>query len=444
MINLPVKVNLKIIVSVILIFLVGFVLGLNLLLPLFLVSFLAYFECLKKANDMKNYQLLPLIFLFTLIFSLANLTIQRGLPESYIPFCAIPMLAVLLYNDLRIAMFLALISSAAIASLAGNNFNLFLIFSSSGIISAILIYGCRKRSSIIKAGFFIGLLQALALFFADNLKFADPAHYFNMAVNGLVSAVIVIGTLPVFEYLFGVVTNVSLLELADFNHPLLQRMTMEAPGTYHHSLIVGNLSDAACQAVGANGLLARIGAYYHDIGKLSKPEYFSENQNSSSKHDDLAPSMSKIVIMNHVKEGVDLAKKYRLNPRIIDFIQEHHGDSLVFYFYRRALENAEEQSVQEEGFRYPGPKPKSKEAAIVLLADSVEAATRTLKDHSPSFVEEMVHKVINNKFIDGQLDECDLTLKNLEKIAAVFIRILSGIYHNRITYPEPTSPAKHS
>ena len=229
------------------------------------------------------------------------------------------------------------------------------------------------------------------------------------------------------------------MELADFNHPLLQRMTLEAPGTYHHSLVVGNLSDAACQAVGANALLARIGAYYHDIGKLSKPGYFSENQGpdlKTSKHDTLSPTMSKLVIMNHVKEGVELAKKYKLNPQLVDFIEQHHGNSLVFYFYRRALENLDEnEEINEEGFRYPGPKPKTKEAAIVLLADSVEAASRTLKEPNAGNIEELVHKVINNKFIDGQLDECDLTLKDLEKISAVFVRILSGIYHSRITYP---------
>jgi len=231
-----------------------------------------------------------------------------------------------------------------------------------------------------------------------------------------------------------------LLELTDSSHPLLQRMVMEAAGTYNHSLVVGNLSDAACQAVGANGLLARIGSYYHDIGKLSKPEYFSENQilvEDSKKHDTLKPTMSKLVIMNHVKEGVDLAKKYKLNPRIIEFIQEHHGNSLVYYFYRKALENLEEkEELNQEGFRYPGPKPKSKESAICLLADSVEAASRALKDPNPNSIEELVHKVINNKFIDGQLDECDLTLRDLEKIAAVFKRILSGIYHSRITYPD--------
>ncbi len=265
--------------------------------------------------------------------------------------------------------------------------------------------------------------------------------YAALWLNGIASGILVLGILPIFEYLFKTVTNISLLELADFNHPLLNRLMLEAAGTYHHSLIVGNLSEAASQAVKANSLLARIGAYYHDIGKLSKPEYFSENQNINiNKHDTLTPAMSKLVIINHVKDGVELAKKYRLNPRFIDFIQQHHGSSLVYYFYRRALETLEEdQEIKEEGFRYPGPKPKTKETAIVLLADSTEAATRALKDPTPAKIEEAVHKIINNKFIDGQLDECDLTLKDLEKISGIFIRILSVIYHSRVTYPEEKS-----
>ena len=203
---------------------------------------------------------------------------------------------------------------------------------------------------------------------------------------------------------------------------------------------------SACRAIGANALLARIGAYYHDIGKLQQPEYFSENQfRELNKHSNLSPSMSKLVIMNHVKEGVELAKKYGLSPALIDFIQQHHGNSLVYYFYRRALENPEEdREVKEEGFRYPGPKPNSKETAIVLLADSVEAATRALKETSPAKIEELVHKVINNKFIDGQLDECDLTLKDLEKISVVFIRILTGIYRSRVSYPEEQNGAQNN
>ncbi len=284
----------------------------------------------------------------------------------------------------------------------------------------------------------------LTLFFSEHFNLHGPTRYIILMLNGISCSIIVIGILPVFEYLFKTVTNISLLELADFNHPILKRMTLEAPGTYHHSLVVGNLSEAACAAVGAHALLARIGAYYHDIGKVQKPDYFSENQEvTESKHDTLSPTMSKMVIMNHVRDGVELAKKYKLNPRLIDFISQHHGNSLVYYFYRRALETLEEdQEIKEEGFRYPGPKPNSKETAIVLLADSTEAACHALKDPTPAKIEELVHKIINNKFIDGQLDECDLKLKDLEKISSVFIRILSGIYHGRVNYPESKKKAK--
>ena len=264
-------------------------------------------------------------------------------------------------------------------------------------------------------------------------------------INGVVCGIAVVGLLPVFEYLFGRITNISLLELSDFNQPVLKRLMLEAPGTYHHSLIVGNLSEAACEAVGANALLARIGAYFHDIGKIEKSEYFSENQNLGvTKLEDLTPSMSKLIIINHVKEGEALSKRYRLNIKITDFILQHHGTSLVYYFYRRALENEEEdKNVSEEGFRYPGPKPKSKETAIVLLADSVEAATRSIKDPTPNRIEQEVHKIVNNKFIDGQLDECELTLKDLEKISGIFIRLLTSIYHARITYPKAAGRANN-
>jgi putative nucleotidyltransferase with HDIG domain len=391
----------------------------------------------------KNYNILYLTFLVVMILAISYFIMKYNWPRFLIPVCIIPMLTTLLFNQMELSLIMSLVNSVAIASMAGSHLYLTILFFSSGLLSALLVWNARRRMTIIRAGFIIGVLQAVFLFFIDRF-WANPAPlylkgYLNIMLSGIISGIVVIGILPLFEFLFKTVTNISLLELADFHHPLLEKMILEAPGTYHHSLVVGNLSETACQAVGANALLARIGAYYHDIGKLQKPGYFSENQDlKASKHDTLAPSMSKLIIMHHVKEGVELAKKYKLNPPLIDFIAQHHGDSLVYYFYRRALENLEDdEGIKEEGFRYPGPKPNSKETAIVLLADSVEAATRALKDPAaPVKIEETVHKVINNKFIDGQLDECDLTLKDLEKISDVFIRILSGIYHSRVTYPE--------
>jgi cyclic-di-AMP phosphodiesterase PgpH len=197
------------------------------------------------------------------------------------------------------------------------------------------------------------------------------------------------------------------------------------------------LAEAAADAIGANSLLVRVGAYYHDIGKMLKPEYFTENQIvPGNKHDQLEPSMSRLVILNHVKEGVELAQKYKLNQKIIDFIPQHHGTSLIHYFYQKAISESESENVEEENYRYPGPKPQTKETAIVLLADSVEGATRSLDEHTPQKIEDVVRKIINNKFIDGQLDECNLTLREIDTIASTFMRVLSAMYHSRIKYPE--------
>ncbi len=434
---------LKFIFGLFLALLFAYILGINLVIPIFLAILVLYLK-VKKIN-VPNYRFLYIFFLFIINFTLSYIIFQQGWPFFYIPFSLVPMLFTILFGELELSLLLVFASSFTIACLARNNLYLGLLLFANGILSCLLVINARKRMVIIRAGLIIGLIQALTLFSIERFVLGDPLKYLILLINGIVCSIIAIGILPLFEYLFKTVTNISLLELADFNHPLLQRMTIEAPGTYHHSLIVGNLSDAAARAIGANALLARIGAYYHDVGKIEKAEYFSENQNIKiSKHDTLSPDMSKLVIMNHVKEGEEIAKKYKLNPRLIDFILQHHGNSLVYFFYRRALENLDEnQEIEEEGFRYPGPKPNSKETAIVLLADSVEAATRALRDPAPPKIEEAVHKIINNRFIDGQLDECDLTLKDIEKISSVFIRMLTAIYHSRISYPELKSSPRY-
>jgi hypothetical protein len=251
---------------------------------------------------------------------------------------------------------------------------------------------------------------------------------------------VVIATSKIFETIFGEISNFTLLELSDSSHPLMKRMVLEAPGSYHHSLIVSNMAESAADAIGAHALLVRVGAYYHDIGKMVKPEYFTENQvHNDNKHDELEPSMSRLVIFNHIKEGMELAQKYHLNRRIIDFIPEHHGTSVMHYFYQKALSEGHPEGLQERDYRYPGPKPQSKETAIVLLADSVEGATRALDEHTPQRIEDLVRKVINNKFIDGQLDECNLTLREIDTIASTFVRVLSAMYHGRIKYPEKSN-----
>ncbi|MBI4313436.1 MAG: HDIG domain-containing protein, partial [Candidatus Omnitrophica bacterium] len=210
-------------------------------------------------------------------------------------------------------------------------------------------------------------------------------------------------------------------------------------GTYHHSLIVATLAEAGCEAIGANGLLARVGCYFHDIGKMPKADFFVENQAPGrSRHDKLSPTMSSLIIVNHVKEGIELARAHKLNQAIVDFIPGHHGTSIIYYFYRRALEQVEDEKLlNEENFRYPGPRPQARETAVAMLADSSEAACRALPQRNPAKLRAVVRRIINNKFIDGQLDDCDLTLRDLEKIADAFVRVLTGIYHSRVPYPVP-------
>ncbi len=334
----------------------------------------------------------------------------------------------------------------------------------SGFIAVYLTLQVRRRSKLIRAGVGVGLaIWLLALTFG----LIGPINWFTPMANdwamigvqsalalgnGIAVAMLVGGALPILEHLFQITTDISWLEASDLNHPLLRRMTMEAPGTYHHSLVVANLAEAAAEAIGANGTFCRVCSYFHDVGKLVKPEYFTENMNfERNPHDELAPTMSALIIIAHVKEGVDLALKHGLNQEIIDVIQEHHGTSLVFYFYKRALQQVEDaraggkimnmreddiSAVREEIFRYPGPKPQTKESAIISLADMVEGASRSLEKPTPQKIEQFVTDLIDQRTADHQLDECELTLAELKIIAERFRFTLMTMLHTRIAYPK--------
>ncbi|HEY2614906.1 MAG TPA: HDIG domain-containing protein [Chthoniobacterales bacterium] len=334
----------------------------------------------------------------------------------------------------------------------------------SGFTAVYLTLQVRRRSRLIRAGFGVGIaIWLLSLTFGligpidlfsqagTNWKMLGIQSAFAIG-NGIVTATIVGGILPILEHLFQITTDISWLEASDLNHPLLRRMTIEAPGTYHHSLVVANLAESAAEAIGANGTLCRVCSYFHDVGKLVKPEYFTENMNfERNPHDDLAPTMSALIIIAHVKEGVDLALTHKLNQRIIDIIQEHHGTSLVYYFYKRALQQQEDAraggkimnlregdipEVREETFRYSGPKPQTKESAIVSLADMVESASRSLEKPTPQKIEQLVTELIAQRIADGQLVECDLTLADLNTIAERFRFTLMTMLHTRIAYPK--------
>jgi hypothetical protein len=264
-------------------------------------------------------------------------------------------------------------------------------------------------------------------------------------VGGILTGVVATGILPLVEMSFGYTSDIKLLELGNLDQPLLRELMIQAPGSYHHSVIVSNMVEAAAEGVGSNPLLAKVAAYYHDIGKLNKPLYFVENQvDQENKHEKLAPSMSSLILLSHVKDGVELSTKYKLGKEITDIIRQHHGTNLISYFYEKAKEQAQKKDgkaiqVKEEDFRYPGPKPQTKEAGLIMLADVVEAASRTLVDSTASRIQGMVQKIINKVFSEGQLDECELTLKDLNEIAKSFNKTLSGIFHHRIEYPEAVS-----
>ncbi len=360
------------------------------------------------------------------------------------------MLITLLFNSLELSFLFAIFISFLSASMDGGNFNIGLSLFIASLIAGMLAYRVRRRFQVIRAGFFAGLIQFVIAFLMEREQsfFGLSGLDFNLLkmclFNGVVSSFIVLGVLPVFEYIFKVVTNISLLELSDFNHPLLRKLILEAPGTYQHSLVVANLSEAAAESIGANSLLARVGAYYHDVGKMIKPDYFVENLvNYRDVHKNLKPSISKLIIFNHVKDGVDLAIKHHLNPKIIDFVSQHHGRTLVYYFYQRAKE-LEPEGKHEEEYRYPGPKPQVREIAIVALADTIEALSRTLEEPTPARIEEMVREVVKKRFMEGELDESNLTLKELEKITQSFIRILNAIFHTRINYPKDENRSNKS
>jgi len=369
---------------------------------------------------------------------------QGHLSPLYVPVASLVMLTVFLFHDLHLGFALSFVASVIATMIAGGDLWLMILYFMGSLSGAYAIWGARTRGQFLKAGVVIALVYIACLAMKNPSLSEISSRTFliqkalPLAINAFMSSFLVMVTLRIFERLFGVVTNYTLLELADFNQPLLKRMMMEAPGTYQHSLAVSQLAEAAADTIGANGLLCRVGGYYHDIGKLVTPEYFTENQKvGPSKHDAIEPTMSRLVILNHVKEGMELGKKYRLNPMILNFIPEHHGTALIHYFYHKSVEGAEVgETVEEQDFRYPGPKPQSRETAIVMLADSVEGAVRAMEEHTPARMEDVVRKVINNKFIDGQLDECPLTLKDIYKISQEFTRLLSAMYHGRVKYPD--------
>jgi cyclic-di-AMP phosphodiesterase PgpH len=403
--------------------------------------------------DSQSLLLLAILLVGNILSVRAFMVIAHALVESFpvvesgILLYALPVtvggILVAIFFDFQVGILFSLMTSLLIGILVRDNLAMAVLALVGNLVATFRVQQYRQRSSILLTGLLIGLANILTLMaygLMSSNPFAWPRAYEALCglLGGLLAAVVVSAVLPLLESIFKCTTDIKLLELASLNHPLLRQLIMHAPGTYHHSMLVGTLAEAAAEAIGANPLLARVGSYYHDIGKMLTPEYFVENQaGRGNKHDRLSPSMSALIIMAHVKDGIKLAKEYKLPQRIIDMIPQHHGTNLITYFYNKAkeLEDPSVQQIHEGDYRYPGPKPQTREAAIVMLADKVEAASRVLTEPTPQRITGLVQRIVSNIFMDGQLDECDLTLRDLQKISDAFVRTLIAIYHHRVEYP---------
>lgn len=422
-----------------------------------LIAALSYFSTRNiskfKLDTKDMIMMSTLIVLFILMVKaigfVAN-ALEPVLPsvDPSIFYLAIPVAAgaalVRIVLNSEVAILFAVFISLLYALLTTSPFFMSVYALITGLVAADAVGQCRARTTLFFAGFRVALVAMLLVLshqlYNGSVFSIELAHAILAALaSGVVTGMVLTGLTPIVEFLFSYTTDIKLLELANLNHPLLKKLIVQAPGTYHHCIIVGSLVEAAAESIHANPLVARVAAYYHDIGKVKTPQYFGENQSSENPHDSLSPNMSVLVLLSHVKEGVEQARAYNLGESITDIIEQHHGTTLIRYFHNKAIElkaKGEKVSEEEKDFRYPGPKPQTREAGLVMLADSVEAATRSLADSSPERIQGMVQKIINMIFRDGQLNDCELTLKDLHVIARSFTQILIGINHNRPNYPE--------
>jgi putative nucleotidyltransferase with HDIG domain len=413
------------------------------LFNVFVVALLAVYIFFYRPRIYADNRLLLLLALVVLgqMFIAYLVHSVAGASEYLVPIAIAAMLATILF-DAELGGVVALAVALLFGNLEGFDLSTTLVALIVGTAAAYSVTKVRHRREFYRPMLFISSAYIFSISFIGMMRLVPAGTVFKDFGLGIVSGVsapiITSGILFIFEGVFHVATDITLLELSDTNRPLLRELSLRAPGTYHHSMNVGYLAETAAEAIGAHSLLARVGSYYHDIGKMEKPEYFVENQRHGTRnpHDRLAPSMSGLILAAHIKDGVELAREARLPRSIIDIIEQHHGTSLMSFFYHKALEQGSGGKEAEGSYRYPGPRPETKEAAIVMLADGVEAASRTLEEKTPGRIKSMVAKIIQDKFASGQLDNCELSLKNLHQIEVSFIRVLGATYHQRVEYPQ--------
>lgn len=406
-----------------------------LVIELIIIGYMAVFNKDLLENP-KRLFMIYIIFISTLVIS----KVIEGISIYLIPVAASAMLISILVES-RLALLLNLCLTILIGIITGNNTIFMAMALVGGTVGAFSVINTQQRSNIFLSGIAVSIVNMVTIVGIGFINSSEIKQMLTFGsyglLNGLFSSIVTVGSLPLWESVFSVITPLKLLELSNPNQPLLKKLLLEAPGTYQHSIIVGNLSESAADAIGGNSLLARAGSYYHDIGKTKRPYFFKENQlTSNNPHDKLKPSLSATIITDHVKDGIELAKKHKLPNEIKDFIEHHHGNTLVAYFYYKAKTGENGESVDEKNFRYGGQKPQTKETAIVMMADSVEAAVRSLSSPTQDKVEGLIEKIIQDKLKDGQLDESNLTLKDIDIIKKTFLNVILSIFHERIEYPD--------
>ncbi|GMO67585.1 MAG: hypothetical protein Nk1A_5880 [Endomicrobiia bacterium] len=402
-----------------------------------MVFFIIQTKSIEKAilRDSDAVVLMCLLF----IISMFVFQVSKEYISPFVsPVSAFALMSAMLLS-LKIGMIYAIFLSLFVAFLNDMKFDIFLVMLCSSVWAMANLQKIRRRADFINVGFktaVASLTTAAIFYFFDKYDISKfKYNFFYGMLNGAFAIILLLVFVPLFEKLFSRTTNIKLIELSDFNNPLLKRLMLEAPGTYHHSIMTADIAEQAANVINVNSLLARVGAYYHDIGKLKKPQYFIENQISShNPHDKLSPAMSSLILISHVKDGITLSRKYNIDNEIVNIIEQHHGTTSIHAFYHRALEESPETDI--ENFRYPGSKPTTIVSAIVMIADSCEAACRSIEDPTALRIKDVVERIINNKFIDGQFSDCPINLRDLKVIRDSVISTLIGIYHARIEYKD--------
>ena len=408
-----------------------------------ILSLFLYILRKKIFEDNSKLVLISSLVLLACFFSFLTLQLNVNAPVEILIFAASSSILLTIIFDSRVSFYTTTINCFLIAAIRGGDYSIAFITFCGCILAIFSVRDVKHRSQIFRSFFFIIAGYSVAILAIGLDKVESQQKIINQllfgGINSIMSPIIAFGLLFFYERVFKITTDLTLLELSDFNQPLLKELSSKAPGTFHHSIVMGNLSEAAAKSIGANSILARVGCYYHDIGKTIRPQYFIENQMEHNSHDSLSPNISTKLIIAHVKEGIDLAKKYNLPQEIIDFIPMHHGTTLVAYFYHKAKfarNGKDNRELSDFMYRYPGPKPQTKETGIVMLADSIEASTRAIEDPTPKKLENRIDEIIKNRFIEGELDECELTFHDLTIIKQSILKVLLGIHHHRIKYPD--------